>query len=127
MRCQACSTRTLEYATRNRPICGFLTRSRDSASHEVSWSLDNLSNAVSNCRVQRALDVVTQIHLTIEFVQDFPGFFVCSAPAKLQLRVHLEYFYSNVKDDDVDEQRSRTPAGNALRSYQPSRLLSLHS
>lgn len=31
------------------------------------------------------------------------------------------------KDDDVDEQCSRNPAENALRSYQPSHLLSLYS
>jgi hypothetical protein len=81
---------------------GFPTRSRDLAGHwELgAWAVSPMLCPIAKCK--GPFDVVTGIHLIIEFVQDFPGFFVCSAPAKLQIRVHHEYFYSNAKDNNVD-------------------------
>jgi hypothetical protein len=54
------------------------------------WSLYKLSKAMSNCRVQGPLDVVTQIHVTIEFVQDFPDFL------SIPLRRNFSYAFTSI-------------------------------
>src|SRR5271156_5044708 len=80
-----------------------------------SWSWDNLSNTVPNCRVQGPLMLslgFTSISSSSKTFRifDFP------LPAKLQLRVRLEYFCSNAKTmmstSNVAEIPLGTPSGH---------------
>jgi hypothetical protein len=101
--------------------CRFPTRSRGPAGHEASRAYTSFPML---CPIAECKGPLT---LSLRFTSSSKTFriFCLFRSGETSATRSPRYFYSNAKGNDVDEQRSRTPAGNALRLYQPSHLFSL--